>query len=164
MEPTLKIAKSGESDIVKITAGDVAASIGSSNRSASEDLLEATSSLVQLVTLANRSGLEGLKMPRKARDWDADAVELYPKQGLLSDVKIKSGTKEITAHRYVLSRNSAYFRGLFAKEWKETSREVIELFDENANAVEAMLRHLYEKRYLHFEYRENELGRQVNEH
>ncbi|KAK6438510.1 hypothetical protein LTR95_005294 [Oleoguttula sp. CCFEE 5521] len=72
VDPALTMVKSGDSDAIAAPAGDVATSTEESNVPSSEDLLEATSKLVQLVTLANRGGLEGLKMPRKVADWDAD--------------------------------------------------------------------------------------------
>ncbi|OQO00797.1 hypothetical protein B0A48_13484 [Cryoendolithus antarcticus] len=76
VDPALTMVKSRESGAVAVPAGYVATSPEESKVPSSEDLLEATSKLVQLVTLANRGGLEGLKMPRKVAEWDADGTEL----------------------------------------------------------------------------------------
>ncbi|KAK6429105.1 hypothetical protein LTR95_014747 [Oleoguttula sp. CCFEE 5521] len=61
----------------------------------------------------------------------------------LSDIRIRFGVKEIFAHRYVLCRNSIYFRTLLTGAFAEKGKDVIELKDDHSPSVSAMLRHIY---------------------
>ncbi|KAK6438509.1 hypothetical protein LTR95_005293 [Oleoguttula sp. CCFEE 5521] len=66
----------------------------------------------------------------------------------LSDIKIKFGSKEIFAHRYVLCLNSEYFRKLLMAGFAETEKKEITLIGDDEGAVVAMLRYLYGLPYL----------------
>ena len=85
-----------------------------------------------------------------------------------SDVTIKFGGKEIKAHRMVLCAKSEYFKkalgpsspfkvyskisrpwaiGLWLKQYQESKEGVLELHDDDPQALERMLRYLYRAKY-----------------
>ncbi len=65
-------------------------------------------------------------------------------QPALSDVTIKFGRHEIRCHKAVLAMGSEYFNTLFTnKRFMESQRAVIELKEDDEDAVYGMLRHIY---------------------
>ena len=64
---------------------------------------------------------------------------------LLCDVTIKFGARQIKCHRLILCNVSDYFNAICGQNsrWKEANSGVIELKDNDPDAVEAMLRYIY---------------------
>ncbi|OQO03105.1 hypothetical protein B0A48_11360 [Cryoendolithus antarcticus] len=75
-DPTSAAVKSVDHAPITAPIGEKALPTDTGKLPKSQDILVATSSLVELVTLANRGELETLKMPRKSLDWDEEETGL----------------------------------------------------------------------------------------
>ena len=66
-----------------------------------------------------------------------------------SDVTIRFSGREIKCHKLVLSLASDYFKALLDpdKAFAESKQAVVELQDDDPDAVETMLRHIYDFSY-----------------
>ncbi|XP_063964509.1 kelch-like protein 12 [Lytechinus pictus] len=64
-------------------------------------------------------------------------------QKQLCDVVLSVESKEIPAHRLVLSACSPYFHAMFTSQLKESRQEVVKLQDMNAEAIEAIVNFAY---------------------
>ncbi|EMC96343.1 hypothetical protein BAUCODRAFT_471869 [Baudoinia panamericana UAMH 10762] len=73
-----------------------------------------------------------------------DEAKLF-NQEAFADVVVKYGLREKKCHKLILCSKSAYFNDLFGpgKNFAEANTGVIELHDDDEEAVEAMLRWLY---------------------
>ncbi|GAB7332583.1 hypothetical protein MBLNU13_g04358t3 [Cladosporium sp. NU13] len=75
---------------------------------------------------------------------DQNSARLFNK-AKFSDLLIKFSDREIHAHRFVLCQSSAYFDKLCGPDshFAEADRNEITLYDDDPDALEAMLRHIY---------------------
>ncbi|GAB7346350.1 hypothetical protein MBLNU457_5062t2 [Dothideomycetes sp. NU457] len=65
----------------------------------------------------------------------------------LSDATIQCGSRSFKVHAAILTAASTYFEGAFAGVFKESATRVIDLKDDDEEAVLAMLRFLYNHSY-----------------
>lgn len=63
--------------------------------------------------------------------------------GLLSDVVLRVGTKEIHAHKAILAARSPVFCAMFTTDMRESRAQEVELEDVEPEAVGALVRFLY---------------------
>lgn len=71
-----------------------------------------------------------------------DTANFYKKDAY-SDVTIKYGSRQFKAHKLILCSQSEYFTKLFNSQFAEGSQKVVELKDDDEDAVEAMLTWIY---------------------
>ncbi|KAK3057142.1 hypothetical protein LTR09_002181 [Extremus antarcticus] len=77
-----------------------------------------------------------------------DAQDCF-NQAKHSDITIKSGTRKFKCHKIILAKASEYFAKLIDPDsgWIEQRQSVIELKEDDTEAVEAMLRYIYSFEY-----------------
>ena len=76
------------------------------------------------------------------RKLSADFGELL-QNGRCSDVVLKTGEKQLKAHKLVLSTRSPVFAAMFEHDCKEKLDSSVEITDVSGGVLEALLRYIY---------------------
>ncbi|TKA82691.1 hypothetical protein B0A55_01497 [Friedmanniomyces simplex] len=99
----------------------------------------------EAINVTSRSAATPIEM---ARTFD---VTSFFDQEAFSDITVKFGTRERRCHKMILCSKSIYFNDLCgpAKKFAEAQQPIIELKDDDEEAVEALLRWLYTFDYEH---------------
>lgn len=69
------------------------------------------------------------------------------RSGAYADLELRCGSRHWMVHKNVLCPQSDWFKAAGDGRFRETEERVIILHDDNPDAVEAMLSHLYTKDY-----------------
>ncbi|KAF4555075.1 Hypothetical protein D9617_3g021450 [Elsinoe fawcettii] len=78
------------------------------------------------------------------KEWLGDLKSHFNAE-LFSDVTLAFSGRHIYAHRVILAARSRYFVTLFAGPFEESQQRIIELEEDNAEALETMLRIMYDR-------------------